>query len=67
MIAKTIIIATMFAILMTLGSGLFFLVRDKGETRRTAKSLTMRIGLSMSLFLFLFVAFALGWIQPHSL
>lgn len=67
MIAKTIIIAAMFAILVALGSGLFFLIRDKGKTTRTAKSLTVRIGLSMSLFLFLFLAFALGWIQPHSI
>lgn len=67
MIAKTIIIVSMVVILITLGSGLVFLVKDKGETKRTAKSLTMRIGLSMSLFLFLFVAFALGWIQPHAM
>lgn len=67
MIAKNIIIISMIVILITLGSGLVFLVKDKGETKRTAKSLTMRIGLSMSLFLFLFAAFALGWIQPHAM
>lgn len=67
MIAKTIIIAAMLLIFMTLVSSLFFLVRDKGNAKRTVTTLTMRIGMSLSLFLFLFAAFAFGWIQPHGI
>lgn len=64
---KIFIILVMVAILVALGSSLVFLVRDEGKTRRTVKGLSWRIGLSLALFLFLFLAFSLGWIQPHSL
>jgi hypothetical protein len=67
MIIKAIIIIVMLIILFALGSSLVFLVRDEGKTTRTVKALTWRIGLSVVLFLFLFLAFALGWITPHSL
>jgi len=62
-----IIIAMMLIIAFTLGSGLFYLVRDQGQSNRTVKMLTWRIGLSISLFLLLFIAFAAGLIQPHGL
>ena len=64
---KVFIILVMLTILASLGSGLFFLVKDQGKSKRTIKALSWRIGLSLSLFLFLFAAFALGIIQPHSL
>lgn len=65
MLFKALIILVMIIILVSLGSGLVFLVRDKGQTQRTVHALTWRIGLSLSLFILLFVAFALGWISPH--
>ena len=64
---KIFIILVMLTILFSLGSGLFFLVKDDGKSRRTIKALSWRIGLSISLFLFLFAAFAMGYIQPHGL
>lgn len=57
----------MIIILVSLASGLVFLVKDEGKTKRTVKSLTWRIALSLGLFLFLFLAFSLEWITPHSL
>jgi len=45
--------------------GLFYLVRDKGNSNKTAKALTVRIGLSVALFVLLMVAYATGLIQPH--
>ncbi|MFC3909228.1 twin transmembrane helix small protein [Legionella dresdenensis] len=65
MLAKAIIITVMLIILVALGSSLLFLVRDTGDTKRTVKALTVRIGLSLLLFIFLFIAFSLGWIKPH--
>lgn len=56
----------MFFILYALGSGLYYLVRDKNDSARVVKALAWRIGLSFLLFLLLFVAFAFGWITPHS-
>ena len=65
MLVKAIIILVMLIILFCLGSGMVFLVRDEGKTKRTVKALTWRIGLSIILFLFLFLAFSMGWIKPH--
>jgi hypothetical protein len=65
MFVKTIIFVVMLVILFSLGSGLIFLVKDKGRTNRTVKALTWRIVLSLTLFAFLFLAFSLGWINPH--
>ena len=67
MFIKTIIIIAMIGILIALASGLFFLMRDEGKTKRSVKSLTWRIGISLGLFIFLFIAFSLKWIAPHSL
>ncbi len=63
--AKLLVIVVFLAILGSLGSGLVFLVKDKGQTDRTVKALTWRIGLSVSLFALLFVLFATGLITPH--
>lgn len=64
---KALIILLLIIILVSLSSGLVFLVRDKGETDRTVKSLTIRIALSILLFILLFVGFATGLIKPHGI
>jgi branched-subunit amino acid transport protein AzlD len=50
-------------IIASLGSALFFLMRDKGKSNRTVQALAMRVGLSISLFLMVLVAYKLGWIR----
>lgn len=67
MITKIIIIFAMIIIAGSLASGLIFLIRDSGNTKRTVKALTLRIGISLSLFIFLFIAFKLGLIKPHGI
>lgn len=67
MFTRWVILIVMLVILIALGSGLVFLVKDSNSTQRTVKALTWRIGLSLALFLFLFIAFRLGWITPHAL
>lgn len=67
MYIKTIIILFLLFIFYALGSALYFLVRDKADSTRVVKALTWRIGLSIVLFLLLFLAFAMGWIQPHAI
>lgn len=64
---KWLVVAVMLVILSALGSSLLFLIRDEGKSNRTVKALTWRIGLSLGLFIFLFIAFSMGWIQPHGL
>ena len=65
MTSKLIIVIIFFGILASLGSALMFLVKDKGQGNRTAKALSIRIGVSVGLFALLFVLYGLGLIQPH--
>ena len=59
-----ILIAVDFAlILFSLGSALFYLMRDKGGSDNTVKALAWRVGFSVALFIFLIAAHELGWIQ----
>ena len=67
MLVKLIVVIAIFLILASLVSGVVFLVRDLGESKRIVKALTWRIAVSLLLFLFLFLAFALGWLKPHGL
>lgn len=62
-----LIIAFLIAIVASLGSGLFFLVRDTSKEKRTVRALTWRIGLSLALIVFLVIGYFAGWIQPHNL
>ena len=67
MIIKIIILFLLALILISLGAGMFSLIKDRGETNRTVKFLTIRIALSIALFVLLVVSFLMGWIQPHGL
>lgn len=62
---KLLILLTLAAIVASLFSGLFHLVRDEGRSRRMVNALTVRIALSVLLFILLFVAWRNGLIEPH--
>lgn len=62
---KIVVLVLLAGILLSLFSGLFFLNRDQGSTRRTVNALTWRISLSVLLFLVLLFAYFNGLIQPH--
>jgi hypothetical protein len=49
-------------ILVSLFSALYFLVKDKGQSTRTVKALTIRVVLSIALFALLLLGFKLGLI-----
>lgn len=59
------IVLTLIAIVGSLGSGLFYLMRDRSESRRTLNALTLRIALSVALFLLILLGVATGVITPH--
>lgn len=65
MLSKILIIGFMLAIIYSLGSSFYFLVRDKGEGDRTVRRLTWRVGLSLALVIALYVGFRMGWIEPQ--
>ncbi len=47
----------MLGILVSLGSGLYFLVRDAGKTQRTVISLSIRVALAIVLLVLLALGF----------
>lgn len=59
---KIIVILFIILILGSLGSALFFMVKDKGASTRTAKALTWRVVFSITLFALLMLAFHFGFI-----
>jgi hypothetical protein len=61
-VLKIIVILIFIAILASLGSALFFLVTDRGQSKRTVKALAMRVGLSLGLFLLLMAGYYFGLI-----
>jgi hypothetical protein len=62
---RYIVLAFVVLILASLFSGLFFLIRDQGRSKRTVKALTWRVGLSLGLFLLLMAGYYFGLIKPH--
>ncbi len=59
-----LIIAVMIGILVSLGGGLFFLVRDRGTTQRTVQSLSIRVALAIALLVLLAYGFVTRFIVP---
>ena len=66
MLIKLGIIVILLAIIGSLFSALFYLVKDKGNSERTAKALTIRIGISIFLFFLLIIGYMTGYVG-HSL
>ena len=64
---KIFIAIAFILIIGSLGSALFFVMRDKGRTNRAVHALAMRVGLSITLFLILLGAYEMGWIAPTGL
>jgi hypothetical protein len=62
---RAAILVTLLVIVASLGSGLFYLMRDRGDSRRTLNALTLRIALSVILFLLILLGFLTGVITPN--
>ena len=54
---NVLIVVVMLGIFASLGSGLYFLVQDRGKTDRTVISLSVRVGLAIMLLVLLAVGF----------
>ena len=50
-------------ILGSLASALYFMIHDKGTTKRMVYSLMARVGFSIALFLIILFANWMGWIH----
>lgn len=65
MLPKLILVLLLLAIVVSLFSGLYFLMKDDSSRRRTLTALKVRVGLSIALLIFLALAFMNGWLRPH--
>jgi hypothetical protein len=69
-VIRLVVIGVLLAIVASMGSALLYLVRgrsDKDDSKKMARSLTIRVGLSLGLFLLLMIAWLMGIIQPHDI
>ena len=57
---KIVVLLFIFLILASLGSALYFMVKDKGASERTARALTWRVVLSVTLFALLMLGYHFG-------
>lgn len=64
---KIIVFVFIGLVLFSLGSALYFMVKDQGKSKRTVKALALRVGLSVILFLMLMIGYYFGWFVPHQL
>jgi len=59
------VIAMLALIVLSLGSALYYLVKDRGQSMRTVKALALRVGLSIALFLILMASYYFGFITDR--
>jgi hypothetical protein len=61
---KFIVLALLAAIVISLGTGLFYLRREDADSPKMLRALQVRVALSLVLVLFLVASYFLGWIVP---
>lgn len=63
-----IVALAFFAVLASLGSALFFMLKDgtdgKRKTSNMARALAFRVGFSILVFICILISWKLGYIQP---
>ncbi|HUW28717.1 MAG TPA: twin transmembrane helix small protein [Sulfuriferula sp.] len=64
---RAVVLIFIFLILASLFSALYYLIKDKGQSERTVKALTVRIILSITLFALLMLGFHFGWLPQRGL
>jgi len=55
------------AIVLSLGSAAVFMLRGRGDSKRMARALALRVGLSVALFVLLMAGYFFGIFQPGKL
>ncbi len=59
---KIVVVVFIILILASLGSALYYLVSDRGQSKRTVRALAFRVGFSLVLFLLLMAGYYFGFI-----
>jgi len=64
---KYVLITNILLILLSLVFGAFFLAKNEKNSKKLVASLSVRVGLSITLIVLVVIGFANGWITPHRL
>jgi len=64
---KYIVIGALILIVGSLGSALYFLYHDRGQSSRMVRALAIRVALSAGLLAFLVLSYRMGWIGETGL
>ncbi|EAR61366.1 twin transmembrane helix small protein [Neptuniibacter caesariensis] len=62
---KLLLLLLFAAVVISLFSGLFFLIKDQGQSHRTVNSLFFRVSFSVLIVVVLIYGFYTGEISPH--
>ena len=57
---RYVVLAVLLGIVASLGSAMFFMMRDRSGSNRMVKALAVRVGLSVALFVFLMAGYYFG-------
>jgi branched-subunit amino acid transport protein AzlD len=58
---KIVLVVLLFAVIVSLFSGLFFMYRKKGNANSMVNALKIRVALSIIVFLIAIGGFVFGW------
>jgi Protein of unknown function (DUF2909) len=61
---KILLVVLLGLVLLSLFSGLFFMYKDKGKSKRVVNALTIRIGLSMLIIAIVIFGYFSGMLPP---
>jgi hypothetical protein len=60
-----VVIAALLLIIGSLFSALYFVMKDKGQSDRAVRALTVRVALSVGLFLLLMIGYYFGLFEER--
>ena len=62
-----LVVAFLLVIVWNLGAGLYYLLVDRGQSKRTVNALTRRIAVSVALIVLVIIGIWTGAIRPHGI
>lgn len=62
---KILIGVLLLLVLVSLFSGLYFMYKDKGNSKRVVTALTIRVALSITIIVIVIASYFLGLIPPR--
>lgn len=62
---KIVIVGMLLLVIFSLFTALYTLVKDKGQSDRTVRALTMRVALSIGLIVILLISYKAGLIKQN--